>query len=835
MGYYTFNNQLSIWPANANEGYNNSWIQVDNNADRLLYAQAHYITNLQDLEIILNTADVRIGAVELCDADNKNLRASVAITPVGGALRVLSQDLESDVDTVSLGDMENNKVGINVPLSALNVYISNQPSVTVLNPITSVSVSNQITGFATSNLQTTQNNNLLAQISWLKSLSSTLVTVLNPITGFGTEENQQIEITLLQTLTSLNSSVPQILIRGLSSTFVSVLNPTLGYATSALQTTSNNLLNTQITWLKTLSSTRVTILNPLTGYSTDSLQLQQISLLQSLSSTNVTILNPLTGYSTDLLQLEQISLLQSLSSTNVTVLNQLTGYSTNLLQLEQLMLLDALTSINFNSVNYLLQGLSSIQVSVSNPLTSLTVNDPVTAVTVLNPVTAVSLINQLTSVYIVNPVTEITVLNPVTAVNLTNTNVTVGFGDNSGNLDAFCRLRVSTPTTLFDSKTLHNKASLFWSQLANGTGAAVNFTGEFRDASVTLSATNVGEYAIRQTTQRFNYQPGKSQLALFTGTLKPEDHCIKRYGLFQSLTSAPHTPNVGLYFETLTTSPTSIAVVQANEGFLVPSLSATRDNWNIDKLDGSGPSKKILQLSAANIFLIDYEWLGVGRVRFGTVIDGQVCYCHQFNNAGNVQGAYIRTPNLPVRAELRQIATGTSELKMICSSVMSEGGADFTGVTRAVSTGEVITIAANVRRAVLGVRLQYNKLDSVNEVLNISGLVLASNSGNAASACFKYELIINPTLASEGTWTNVDENSNFQVWNGSSAVNSGGTVIVSGYSGAGGTIDLSGYRFEKFLRLGCSVDGRRDELYLVMTPLQANEGVFGSITFIESD
>ena len=131
--------------------------------------------------------------------------------------------------------------------------------------------------------------------------------------------------------------------------------------------------------------------------------------------------------------------------------------------------------------------------------------------------------------------------------------------------------------------------------------------------------------------------------------------------------------------------------------------------------------------------------------------------------------------------------------------------------------------------------MQYNKLDSVNEILNTSALVLASNSGNASAAGFKYEILYNPTLATSGTWSDVDVNSNFQYWNGNSAITSNGTVITSGYSGAGGDIDLSGYRFEKFLRLGCSVDGKRDELFLVITPLQANDGVFGSLTFIESD
>lgn len=175
----------------------------------------------------------------------------------------------------------------------------------------------------------------------------------------------------------------------------------------------------------------------------------------------------------------------------------------------------------------------------------------------------------------------------------------------TGQLDAFGRLRVSMPYTLFDSKTLHNKSSLFWSQTTIGAGV-VAFTGE-QDASVTLSTQTDGDAAIRQTSQRFNYQPGKSQLALFTGIMAPTPNSIKRYGLFTSLTSTPFAPNVGLYFETQTDSASSIAVVQNNGSNLVPSVSALREDWNIDRLDGTGPSGKVLRLSAANIFLVDFE------------------------------------------------------------------------------------------------------------------------------------------------------------------------------------------------------------------------------------
>jgi len=477
------------------------------------------------------------------------------------------------------------------------------------------------------------------------------------------------------------------------------------------------------------------------------------------------------------------------------------------------------------------------------------------AMTVLNPVTALQVTNTVAiSTAQTLPISgSVTVLNTVTAVNafITNTaavsgsvtvlnpttDINVSYPKDAGNLDAFGRLRVSSPTTLFDSKTLHNKSSLFWSQTAVGIGAVVQFTGEGTDASVTLSAAANGAYAIRQTTQRFNYQPGKSQLCFYTGVLTPVSNAIKRIGSFQSLTAAPYTPNCGLYFETQTDSPSSIAVVQQNNSFLVPSVSARRENWNIDKLDGTGPSGKVLQLSAANIFLIDYEWLGVGRVRYGFVIDGQICYCHAIDNAGNVSGSYMLTPNLPVRAEIRQVDVGTATMKMICCSIMSEAGADFTGVTRSVDTGAgvPITVSGN-RRAAIGLRLQADKLDSVNELLNIS--VLGLVTGNANIAPIRYELVINPSLGGSAvTWSNVDVNSNFQysVVPDNTVTITGGTVITCGYTSQGSTIDLSGFRFEKFLRLGCSVTGVRDEIWLVLTPLATLVSSHASITFMESD
>jgi hypothetical protein len=369
-------------------------------------------------------------------------------------------------------------------------------------------------------------------------------------------------------------------------------------------------------------------------------------------------------------------------------------------------------------------------------------------------------------------------------------------------------------------------STLFWSNTSlNGN---IYHTGD-SDPSITLSVSANGGYAIRQTTQRFNYQSGKSMLYMFTGTLKPETNIIKRYGCFSSLTAAPFEPNVGLYFES---SNDTVFCVQRNEGFLVPSVSADRDSWNIDKLDGSGPSGQTLELSGTNIFVIDYEWLGVGRVRYGFVLDGQVWYCHKINNTGKA-GAYLRTPNHPIRAELRQTGTGSGSMKMICSTVIAEGGSDFSGVTRSVDSGTVALVNANVRRAVLGVRLQYNKLDSVNQIINAGVICLQKAASNQAP--YKYEILLNPSGVNGGTWEYIQE-SNFQYWNGNVTPTTGtGFVIANGYGSAGAGIDLGTFNLKKFLRLGTTINGKRDELFIVVTPLADTDGVFASLSFIESD
>ena len=128
---YVFTNQVSAGYPNANIPPNYSWIQVDNNAGRPLYAQASYITNLDGLTISLTAGNVLIGDVHIADPIT-GLHADVANIGTGqGALRVLTQSFDSIHDTVSLGDINGNNVS--VTNSALNVFVNNFQSTIVTN------------------------------------------------------------------------------------------------------------------------------------------------------------------------------------------------------------------------------------------------------------------------------------------------------------------------------------------------------------------------------------------------------------------------------------------------------------------------------------------------------------------------------------------------------------------------------------------------------------------------------------------------------------------------------------------------------------------------------
>lgn len=400
--------------------------------------------------------------------------------------------------------------------------------------------------------------------------------------------------------------------------------------------------------------------------------------------------------------------------------------------------------------------------------------------------------------------------------------VTLGAIGDGPQIDAFGRLRQSNPYTIFDSKQIFDDADvansaenypLFYdNQETSGSGTSTTFSAARASTVLAVSNTTAGT-RVRQTRQRFNYQPGKSQQVFLTGVWGAGASGItKRYGLFDE--------NNGLFFE-LDDEVLYVAKRSYVTGSPVDTPVAQAD-WNIDPLNGNGASGITLDLTKSLIMIIDFEWLGVGRARMGFVIGGAVYYCHEFLNSNVNASVYMSTPNLPIRAEISNDGTGAAaSFEMICASVTSEGGLEPNGITRAHDTGITSLTAGTSPVATLGIKLRSTHLGATVVIKNIDMLVTSAND------IMRWVLYFNPTIANAFTYANLANSCCQIATGGSTNTISAGTILASGYVSS--QVRSQSLPVNVALRLGSTISGTADSIVLA---LQASTGTLAGLASI---
>ena len=347
------------------------------------------------------------------------------------------------------------------------------------------------------------------------------------------------------------------------------------------------------------------------------------------------------------------------------------------------------------------------------------------------------------------------------------------------NLDAFSRLRVAEPNSLFESQQEYGLSSLIWDQATSGAGSSV--TPDLVTNMVAITAgTGATDHAVIQSRQYTRYVPGKGHLVFITGIFNPgtiANNSI-RAGYFDS--------SEGIFLQ-VSNGVASFVRRSASSGSVVDT-TIDQPSWNIDPFDGTGPSGVTINLTKTNILFIQAQWLGVGRVIVGFDVDGQIYPAHAFYNANNLLVPYTRTFNLPVRIESRNSAgtAGASTAQFVCCSVQSEGGVTDDGLPFAAGKGST-DIAVTTRRAVLSIRPKatFNTITNRGHIdLSVIDVLATGNP------CY-WELIYNATLGGTPSWNSVNDNSlaEFDV---AGTTITGGTVLACGYiaannrSGGGG-------------------------------------------------
>lgn len=354
--------------------------------------------------------------------------------------------------------------------------------------------------------------------------------------------------------------------------------------------------------------------------------------------------------------------------------------------------------------------------------------------------------------------------------------------------DAFGRLRVAEPLTLFDSFHRYQDNGKFATSISGTANTQFQTNESVIDMNV---GTTSGDKCYRETTRVFAYQPGKSLLIMNTFVMNAQKTNLRqRVGYFNSQN--------GIFLENDGTG--NYLVLRTYTSGSVVETRVAQANWNIDKFDGTGfssqtghPGRGGLDITKSNIFWIDIEWLGVGDVRCGFVVDGLMAPAHIFHNDNLNTTTYMTTAMLPVRYEIENTGTtaSASKMKQICSTVISEGGYSLEGKARSVSipiTTPKDLPTAGTFTPVISIRLKDSFKDAIAVLKDIEFFGVTNNTS------YRYKIIIGGTLTG-ASWTSAASDSPIEYDTSATDV-TGGRDATVGYvnvsAGAGGAaVNLS--------------------------------------------
>ncbi len=388
-------------------------------------------------------------------------------------------------------------------------------------------------------------------------------------------------------------------------------------------------------------------------------------------------------------------------------------------------------------------------------------------------------------------------------------------------VDAFGRLRTSSALTLFDSS--HRYADNGRWATSTATGGAATFSANEGLMNLAVTADS-GSRVYRETKRCFSYQPGKSLLALSSFVMNAAKTGLRqRVGYYGSAN--------GVYLE-LDGSTLSFVERSSVTGSVVETRIA-QANWNGDRLDGSGESGITLDITKAQIFWADIEWLGLGTVRLGFVINGVFVHCHSFHHANLISSTYITTASLPLRYEIENTSgtAGSSTLKQICSTVISESGYELRGLQ--VAAGIPINSPRTLGTAgtyypVVSLRLKSSRLDAIAVLSALS--VMAISTGN-----FNWQIKTGGATTG-GTWVSAGADSAVE-YNVSGTSHADGTSIASGFisstNQSGASANISGNDIFRFQLERNSFTSTPHELTLLVASDGADDQVVASMDFEE--
>lgn len=394
-----------------------------------------------------------------------------------------------------------------------------------------------------------------------------------------------------------------------------------------------------------------------------------------------------------------------------------------------------------------------------------------------------------------------------------NNNPAVKYSD-SPNLDAFGRLRVSEITSILEISQVYDKRPYVIDEVIGGTATS---THSKIFSHVQMSGTGANSYVIRQSFLYAPYQPGKSQI--FEGSFSNfqiENNVIKRVGQFSSGTGSTYTESLDGYFLESNGVTNSISFQVWRSGTLT--LSAHTSVWNITEFDVS-----TINWSLSQLMMVDYQWLGVGRMRFYMVFGGIPYLLYERTGTNNLSNVYMTSPNKPIRYELRTLS-GTGSFNMICAQASIEGALNQLWLPCSISHQQTTTLSVeNTKYAWLGIKMNKG-YEEISPILKQISILNTSNDD------YLVTVEIDPVITGSYSFSASTQPEILRSFgDGTQTVTTNGNILAS-FIGAAGTSSLTSYELlDSQLNPGKKINGEPQQLWICITPLGANATFRGTV------
>jgi len=394
-------------------------------------------------------------------------------------------------------------------------------------------------------------------------------------------------------------------------------------------------------------------------------------------------------------------------------------------------------------------------------------------------------------------------------------------------LDVLGRVEIAAPKSIFESYFEYDSEDRVWDTYTTG-GASFAYNTTTRSCSMTTGGSTSGARVVRQTRVYLRFRRGKSikinpvvnfaASGTFSGAAK------SRVGYYDD--------SDGVFFQY---SSAGFAILNRASGSgSVVDTTVPQSQWNLDKLDGTGPSRLTLDPTKGQSTIVEFNSFRTGRIRLGFRVDDRLVYCHQFNTL-NATAINFKRRSLPLRYEvLNDGGAGSNITLSQGGSFVNEQGDNSEESTylSSFSNGVTSIAVSTTLIPILSIRLkdQFNGQDARATItlLNLQFINLGNNP-------IEYHLIDNPTLTG-ASFSSLGASSQVE-GDVSATVVSGGNNLVIGYAnstaGSGSVSTTVPILFPYKPTLGRSYLGVRDTLTVAARTISGNSSAASSLILRE--